>query len=61
MMNIIHVPIYIIYIINGLNPVKNYIIKEMSKNGYGLKNTILNINNQETNNQKTEDSKILKK
>ena len=37
-MTIIHLPIYILYCINGLNPIKHYINKEMIKEGYIAKN-----------------------
>ena len=62
-MTIIHIPVYILYCINGLNPVKKYIIKEMNKKGYEPKNYVINDNKnnskyyQETTNQKFEINK----
>jgi len=37
-MTIVHLPIYILYCINGINPIKHYINKEMIKEGYITKN-----------------------
>ena len=41
-LTLIHIPIYILYFINGINPVKNYIIKEMSDKGYEPKKNLIN-------------------
>ena len=64
-MTVIHIPIYILYCINGINPVQNYITKEMNIKGYEPKKSINNENeinrmstyNHETTNQKMENSK----
>ena len=36
-MILIHFPIYVLYFINGINPIQNYIKDEMKKNGYKVK------------------------
>ena len=64
-MTIMHIPIYILYCINGVNPVKNYITKEMNNKGYEPKKSVINKNNrisyynQETTNQKMENNKSI--
>ena len=63
-MILLHIPIYILYCINGINPVKNYIIKEMFNKGYEPNKNIINHNNQilnhaqETTNIKKRNNKI---
>ena len=37
-MIIFHFPLYVIYSINGINPIKNYINNEMNDNGYIIEN-----------------------
>ena len=45
-LTLIHIHIYILYFINGIIPVKNYIIKEMSNKGYEPNKNLKNENNQ---------------
>ena len=40
-MIIFHAPIYVFYFINGVNPVFNYINKEMENNGYKYKSSLI--------------------
>ena len=42
---IVHIPTYIFYFINGINPVKNYIKNEMNNKGYTVKHN--NLKNEE--------------
>ena len=42
---ILHIPIYILYFINGINPVLKYIIKAMAAKGYNIK---MMLNNQKS-------------
>ena len=52
-----HFPIYIIYFINKINPIKNYIENEMNNNGYKVNNK-KTPNTKEKNQQDTEEEKI---
>ena len=54
-----HFPIYIIYFINKINPIKNYIDNEMNNNGYKVNNK-QTPNTKEINQKDTEEEEIKK-
>lgn len=60
-LTILHVPIYYFYFENGINPISNYINKEMTKKGYNDKEKITSSNKTSLNKNKKGNNLRLKR